>query len=485
MSWKSTFCATIAAIALVAQVRADEGNSPAPKIIELKEVSLVGMTAKGEVQWIEKGIDLGDFQRGYPVYGQREPDESTRYPAFATEDVWYGTLQIGAWRDSDKLSAAIAITKSARDVERCDLLYVDTDFDGDLTDETPSRTTEDERETILLPNYWRSTGDDQIIIHFKPVTLDLPEQYPLRPYTVYPFIVKGTAKIDDEEQEYLSLFYRRPTAMTGKASLFGKKYTVMLGELSVGTYESPTTTILLGTEDGQRGGSHYEKRLGWLRYEDGRFWEFSASPDGSRLKVAPCTGAMGVLRLSAGDRSFEEVTMRGYISSKTRAVPLGDVDNRGEYGGFEASRECRLPVGDYMPSWVTLNYGNLRLFVSESYHSDGKPRDSTRQRHYAIQIREDKPFVFDFSDEPDVLFALPGKDAEFKPGDKVEVKPVLYVPALDMMIRNVYDTQEKVEKTETFGDQTSTYKTDKSLDPTVVIRNSQGEVMAEGTAPFG
>jgi hypothetical protein len=67
----------------------------------------------------------------------------------------------------------------------------------------------------------------------------------------------------------------------------------------------------------------------------------------------------------------------------------------------------------------------------------------------------------------------------------VEVKPVLYVPALDMMIRNVYDTTEKVEKTHTYGDRTQTYKTDKSLDPSVVIRNSQGEVMAEGTAPFG
>jgi hypothetical protein len=194
---------------------------------------------------------------------------------------------------------------------------------------------------------------------------------------------------------------------------------------------------------------------------------------------------MGVLRLSAGDRNFDEVTMRGHMNSKTYAVPVGDVGGSTEYGEFEACRECRLPVGDYMPSWVTFNYGNLRLFVSESYHSDGKPRDSTRQRHYAIQIREDKPFVFDFSHEPNVLFALPGKDAEFKPGDKVEVKPVLYVRALDMMIRRVNDTDEKVEKTHTSGDRTRTYKTDKSLDPTVVIKNSQGEVMAEGTAPFG
>ena len=485
MSWKSTFCATMMAIVVAVQARADEGNASTPKIIELKEVSLVDMAAKDEVQWTEKGIDLSDFLRGYPVYGGEKPDESTQYPEFATKDVWYGTLHIGAWGDSDKLGAPIAITKSAMDVKGCDLLYVDTNFDGDLADETPSRTTEDEQETILLPSYWRSTEDDQIFTHFKPVTLDLAERYPLRPYTIYPFVVTGTTKIDDEEKEYASLFYRRATVMTGKASLFGKKYTVVLGELSVGTYESLATRILFGAEGGQRGGRYHEEMLGWLRYEDGRFWEFSASPDGSRLRVAPFTGAMGVLRLSAGDRNFEEVTMRGHMNSKTYAVPVGDVDSSKEHGELEACRECRLPVGDYMPSWVTFNYGNLRLFVSESYHSDGKPRDSTRQRHYAIQIREDKPFVFDFSDEPNVLFALPGKGADFKPGDKVEVKPVLYVPALDMMIRNVYDTEEKVEKTHTSGDRTSTYKTDKSLDPTVVIRNSQGEVMAEGTAPFG
>lgn len=83
--------------------------------------------------------------------------------------------------------------------------------------------------------------------------------------------------------------------------------------------------------------------------------------------------------------------LRGHMNSKTYAVPIGDLDSRKEHDELEACRECRLPVGDYMPSWVTFNYGNLRLFVSESYHSDGRPRDSTRQRQYAIQIPRISP----------------------------------------------------------------------------------------------
>ena len=108
-----------------------------------------------------------------------------------------------------------------------------------------------------------------------------------------------------------------------------------------------------------------------------------------------------------------------------------------------------------------------------------------RNRRFTISIREDKPFLFDFSDKPEVMFASPRRDAEFKPGDKVAVNPVLYVPALDMMIRNLDDTEQMEETTQTRGDDTLKHKRPGSLDPTVTIRDSRGNVVAEGTAPFG
>jgi hypothetical protein len=260
---------------------------------------------------------------------------------------------------------------------------------------------------------------------------------------------------------------------------------VVLGELLAGSYDSAHTLMQLCRNNGARSGGPFEQMLGWLRHEEGQFWDFSTTPDGSRLFIAPFSGPMGTLRLSPGKRDITEFEMSGHVSGQRKIVPVGDLQQKQAHGAYAACQECRLPVDDYMPSWLTIRYGNLRLFVSESYHSEGKPRDMARNRRFAIPIREDEPFVFDFSDVPQVMFASPRRDAEFKPGDKVAVNPVLYVPALDMMIRNLDDTEQMEEKTQTHGDNTFTYERPKSLDPTVTIRDSRGNVVAEGTAPFG
>ena len=149
--------------------------------------------------------------------------------------------------------------------------------------------------------------------------------------------------------------------------------------------------------------------------------------------------------------------------------------------------ECRLPVGDYIPNYVTIEYGHLRLNLSQNYHSDGKRQDINRSAWaYGIKIRKDETFVWDFSDPPEVMFASPAKDQTYKRGDQITVAAVLIDPKLTTMIRGLTDADRKETKTiDLGGGQTSTYESDASLDPAVTITNAAGKQIAEGPMPFG
>jgi len=137
-------------------------------------------------------------------------------------------------------------------------------------------------------------------------------------------------------------------------------------------------------------------------------------------------------------------------------------------------------VGDYLPNSLHVEFGRLQMFISDNYHSDGKPRErGGRPPVYAVHVRKDKPFVLDFSNQPEVLFASPVKAQRLKPGDPLEVKAVLVDPALDIMIRELADTIRKPKPNQTRNSQYL------SLDPTVTVKRTNGEKVAEGIMPFG
>jgi len=128
--------------------------------------------------------------------------------------------------------------------------------------------------------------------------------------------------------------------------------------------------------------------------------------------------------------------------------------------------------------------GRLEVSIMQKSHSDGKPRDRAgRPPVYGIQIRKDKPFVLDFSNKPDVMFASPARDQRVKLGDTLEVKAVLIDPQLDLMIQRLNDTTRK--QTKTPDGKPLGYERDWSLDPTVLITRANGEKVAEGVMPFG
>jgi hypothetical protein len=102
-----------------------------------------------------------------------------------------------------------------------------------------------------------------------------------------------------------------------------------------------------------------------------------------------------------------------------------------------------------------------------------------------MRVYKDKPFVLDFSNQPDVMFASPAQDQAFKRGDEVRVAAVLVDPKLDFMIRALDDTSRKQKETLQNAGQEMTVERSLSLDPIVTISDSAGKAVFTGKMPFG
>ncbi len=158
---------------------------------------------------------------------------------------------------------------------------------------------------------------------------------------------------------------------------------------------------------------------------DGQLYTIAATPLGDKLTVTPYRGEFGLFEIGPGGRNLKDMALHGSLRSLTTAVGVGpestlSVDTK--------VRTCKVPVGDYLPYYLTIEYGTLEIGISDNYHSEGRPRNLQRRRTYGIKIRRDKPFVLDFSHKPQVIFASPAKDKTFKPGDEIKIAAVLVDP---------------------------------------------------------
>lgn len=225
------------------------------------------------------------------------------------------------------------------------------------------------------------------------------------------------------------------------------------------------------------------ERLNSTHAIGGKYYSFAKTPEGNKLLVRPFEGDFGTFEVGAGGRDIQEIAIRGSLRSRDTVVAVGGELER----GFpKPAKSCRLPVGDYLPAIVTVTFGRLSISVSNNYYSDGQRRRGSRTDDYGIKVQQDKPFIFDFSNKPEVMFVSPAKDHRVKLGRELKVEAVLIDPELDIMIRRLYDTTRKQKREYVTSDgQKRTIERDVSLDPKVVITRANGEKVAEGVMPFG
>ena len=215
------------------------------------------------------------------------------------------------------------------------------------------------------------------------------------------------------------------------------------------------------------------------------FFEFMLIDYGTKVAARSYKGPLGTIIAGKGGRELEKVEFNGSVHQKENvAAPIGIVKEHWP----DPVTECKIPVGDYTAYIMKVTYDNLAIDISNNYHTNAKGQSGPENIVYGIQVRENKPYVLDFSNEPMVIFDQPpSSQTTFSRGDEIKFAAVLVDPKLDIMIRGLDDTSVQVDKEykDANGKVIHTAKVSKSLDPNVVITRADGEIIAEGVMPFG
>lgn len=406
-----------------------------------------------------------DFLRGQGAFCDNRPmNRPGKYPAFKSQKPLYGNVHFTGASIGPRApnQYRFVIDESAGTGQGYDCLYFDHNCDLDLTNDTPLASLQNPPDGVLLG--YPSTEQEVCFESFE-VTFDFGSAGK-RAIEIMP-------RLMIRQGGYSNLSFIATKVRKGQIDIGGARYDALLGyTYSVGKLlDQPGTAFYLIPKSEPEHPFRWwgANRLNSTHAIGDKYYRFAATPVGDKLFVRPYQGQLGTFEVGAGGRNIQEIAMQGSLHSEDTAVAV-----RGEMerGWPKPTKSCQLPVGDYLPAYLTITFGRLSISVSNNYHADGLfRRSSNRPRIYGIKIHEDKPCVFDFSNKPEVIFTSPAKDHRIKSGQELTVKAVLIDPELDIMIRHLYDTGQKPRQV--------------SLDPKVVITRADGEKVAEGVMPFG
>ncbi len=437
----------VAVVVVFAQVaRAEEGVFP------LEEVSVFDLPKEAGQQFL-----IG--QRS--ACGDKPDPNVAVYPKFASSQPIYGTADFSDPMGSpeDGKLYRFALDESAGTGKGYDRLRFDLNHDLNLTNDGVLTVQKNPPANAMLgySNLKQQACFENLAIPF--VCGSQGE----RPLEMMP-------RLTVSSNGYKGLSLVTTKARKSRIAFAGQKCDVLLGHcyIASGWFDQPWTALHLTPAGNSQPWNWWGgDRLNAMHKIDGTFYAFSATPTGDKLIVRPYEGPLGTFEVGAGGRDISQFEITGSLRSEKTAVAVGDIsdDPRPAY-----TRSCRLPVGNYLFEYVTLQYGTLRIGISMNYHADGRRQHlKGRQLVYGIAIREDKPFVSDFSNKPDVLFASPARDHRVKVGEELTVAAVLIDPVQDFMIRDFSAANEQSG----------------SLDPKVTVARANGEIVAQGVMPFG
>jgi hypothetical protein len=363
-----------------------------------------------------------------------------------------------------------------------DRLYFDANRDLDLTNDPVVKPMKDPPSGVS-----QLVGEmgDSCVFEYLNVKFDYGPGLGPQPFRMVPML-----QASDPTSGYLLL---TPTvAREGKSRVGTKQYTAVLTQsyTIAGRFDGPFTSLSL-TRENSTGSERSWSWVGWLcgmLEVDGQLYSFSATPTGDKLTVAPYRGDFGTFEIGPGQRNIDKLGATGrFLSNKPSLVNVGEGTSP-FLPGTKKSRRHRLPVGDYLPTSLEVDFGPVGVSLSPNdYSEDGTDDRKAKPPTYGIKIRKDKPYVLDFSNKPAVLFTGPGKDETLRPGSNVHIEAVLTDPVLDLMIGGLEDKTRKVTEL-TFKDPQGkdvTIPRYASLDPTIVIADSSGKEVSGGKMPFG
>jgi hypothetical protein len=422
-------------------------DPPRETVVALKEIPVWEVTN----QRVRESFLRGQYA---PVQKGR-PQPMVKYPQFTSDSPLYGFVDFPNAVPDARQSRRIyyLAIDSSRKGGDYDLLYFDDNRDEDLTNDKLRHVFQESDKLAR-----RSPSLQEIF--FEPVQVTF-NPGPEGRQTLEAIPCLRVFNGSDCQLTFCAVHVH-----TGTFDVGGVSYEAFLGHQSgVGSrLDQPSATLLLALPNGEPITWSGGEQLSTTHLLSGRYYRFAGTPAGDKLIVQPYTGPLGTFEVGPGARKVNTLTMIGALRSATTAVAVGPGSSRSPDSG--PIRSCKLPVGDYRINDLFVQIDGLSALVLNNYHEDGQPMGRMkRQNTYNITIREDKPFVLEFSRQAEILFASPARDYRVKLGEELSIKAVLTDPALGVMFRVLTHEQQ--------------------LDPKVTIARGNGEIVAEGTMPFG
>jgi hypothetical protein len=398
-----------------------------------------------------------------------------------------------------------------------DRLYIDTNRDGDLTNDlmvTPMKNPPWNlipagamgRLVVMAEGRRQRVAVEKERMAFEPVAInvDYGPGVGVRPFKIFSWFTLN------EDEKAPTLRFAAATARKGTISIGKVEYeALMTQDVLTGRFDAPTTSVQLTSKNTSKGSSavrmpirRESETLLTLRHRGDDFYTLVANPPGDKLTVEIYRGPFGVFRVAAGDKKLDKpISFQGtfygpkaFLNMTSSSAKPDDKKPDDKKPDDKKMAECKLPVGDYPSFYMSINYGGLQVGVSNNYYSQNRaavaaPGDTEPRPPQGVQIREDKPFVIDFSGKPEVTFQAPPADKPIKLGADVRIATVLIDPKSDILIRGLTDPSRTKKETVKYpvgnGFREYTYNKVFSYDPTVTITNSAGKNIAEGVMPFG
>ena len=363
-----------------------KAHADEPAVFNMKEVSLYDQKERAEVS-------------EFPIFGgqiaslRTQPaNEVKAYPKLKSKQPLYGSIVFhgspgkpGSARKfyfvldesgtaenvNDKATKADA-DKSAvdnRPKSRYDLLYFDVDRDLDLTNDavvSPMKSP---------PRALASLFDGpQATVIFNTVSMPLGEDPKAKgkAVSVLPVIILYGNIYDGNAGR---MVFMAASARKGEVRLGKRAYSALLVPQSgmADRMNHANTPLILTSVDGAKPVASYPwmRMLGAIHEADGEFYRISATPAGDQLTVRPFGGERGVFELSVGNKDIRPLgIVAGLVfkesASKESMLLLGEMSYPIQAEPAK-SIKYRMPVGDYWPSHLMVDCGDLRMSLRPDY----------------------------------------------------------------------------------------------------------------------
>ena len=390
---------------------------------------------------------------------EMDTTERLTYPPIRSASALYGVFPKGNTPVDPGTEIHLLFDESQGTGTGYDRLYFDQNENGDLTDDGHFGIPDEP------PEGFYPQKDCRFSDYFESVTVSFGESALTLRFIPHLYISR---------RGHISLSFTPEHSRVGQIEFAGQRFQAFLTQVIYATpgFDSPYAALFLIRDDGSQQCRQWDmNRLGLIRKFDGQLYRFSATQDGSQLTVSENRSPLGKFAMGQPREKLRLAVIEGLLTSATSSVIVGD--RRPKTRSLIPKAVSRLPVGNYSIDHLRLLFNSLtfslRAYRKETIQTESEASSSPI---YPIEIRQRKPFLYNFRTPPKTVFVGIEKDAQLRRGDMISIRALLVFEDLNVAFSGIREIRPNG-------------KSGVPLMPTVVVADSSGRIVTKGTMRYG